>query len=257
MPYCFYSNSWQTDYTHYLVKSITLTRVSTVLKRLTLASEHVQMLPAVVLCWFCTANTVKWYYYNLQVHIAHMAPQRYDTHVSDLLSMCVSFPPSRRRWRPVRHASPTWSCSNSSSRWCSLKAWRTPLRVPCWANWSTSCSPSWPSSWCLCQPWLTALRQWWKREAAPSPHSSSSCCLPCSGGTGTHSQDTHFAFLTRQDDDAANLNAVVLWISGSHSQQSTIERRDKIICENKLPFLFLKEKVYTFTFWKYDFGQPF
>lgn len=163
-------------------------------------------------------------------------------------SICMYlFLPCRRRWRPVRHASPIWSYSSSSSRWCSLKALRMPRHVPCSASWSTSYSPSWPSSWCLCPPWLTAWHPWWKLAAVPSLRSSCSCSSPCSGGTGTHSQDTHFAFCMHRDDDVANL---IRWCF--ENQEATAESqtsRDRnLVCENKLPFL--KEKVYTFTFWK-------
>lgn len=172
------------------------------------------------------------------------------------ISMCVSFPPCRRRWRPVRPVSQTWSYSSSSSKWCSSKAWRTPRRVPCSASSSTSFSPSWRSSWYSYPPCLTACRPWWRRAAAPSPRSSSSSSSPCCGGTGTHSQDTHFSFCTCRDDADAARDAAP-WCFEYREATATNRQPSKFICEYRLPFW--KEKVYTFTFWKYELikSQPF
>uniref|UniRef100_A0A803VT58 Transmembrane and coiled-coil domain family 1 n=1 Tax=Ficedula albicollis TaxID=59894 RepID=A0A803VT58_FICAL len=62
----------------------------------------------------------------------------------------------RRHWKRARRASPRWSCSSSSSKWCSWRGWRMPRPGTYWGSSSTSCWLSWLSSLSLSPLWPTA-----------------------------------------------------------------------------------------------------
>lgn len=60
-----------------------------------------------------------------------------------LLITPFSLTSCRRRWRPVRRASPRWSFNSSNNKWFSWKGWKTPQHALYSANSSTCCWPSW------------------------------------------------------------------------------------------------------------------